>query len=218
MQNYAVLTGDIVASSKLKEQERGAMLSLLKDVFNQLKEGEEAIEREFDVFRGDSFQVLLNDPLIALEIALYIRLNLIADQERTNPHDWDARIAIGLGEVEYWGEDVATSDGPVFRNSGPILDEMKGSERLKITSPDKEFNKEMDVATALLDGVSSRWTSKQAQVMLETMAGKTQKEIALEMSVSQPAISKMLKIASWEAVDAFIKRYQYLVEKIKQNP
>lgn len=211
MATYAVLTGDIVASSQLTLRERDAMLALLREIFWQIQAEEKAIEKEFDLFRGDSFQVLLNDPKPALRIALYIRLKLIADQEQFHPHDWDARIAIGLGEVTYQGREVATSDGPAFRNSGPVLDEMKGSERLKITASDKDFNWEMRVATSLLDGVSSRWTSKQAQVMLEAMEGKKQGEIAAKLDISQPAVSKMLKISHWEAIEAFIGRYAHIV-------
>jgi len=214
MSPYAVITGDIVASSKLEGEERKALLRLLKAIFAEVKRQERGLVREFDIFRGDSFQGMVEDPRSALDIALYIRLKLLADEDEAHPHDWDARIAIGIGEVSYLGESVATSDGLAFRRSGPMLDEMKREERLKITSGKEEFDWEMQVAMALLDGLTSRWTSKQAQVMLEAMKGKRQTEIAETFGMSQPAVSKMLKIAHWEAVEALIERYHYLVEKL----
>ncbi|MEO0897281.1 MAG: SatD family protein [Bacteroidota bacterium] len=210
---YAVMTGDIVDSSLLTHQERASLLQLLDVVFAEIKEEEKAVKKSFEIFRGDSFQGLLNDPGPALRLALKIRLKLIADKEKMHPNDWDARIAIGIGEVSYQAEYVSTSDGPAFRYSGPILDEMKREDRIKITSFDAEFNEEMKVSCSLLDAVSSRWTSRQAAVMLEAMKGLKQGEIAAKLGISQPAISKMLTISHWDALESMMKRYETLVNR-----
>lgn len=121
-----------MASSQLDNEERKGILNLLSSIFEKLTNRGYSIEKEFDVYRGDSFQALLKKTVEALKIALYTRLKLIANQDQNHPHNWDARIAVGIGEISYWGENASTSDGSAFRNSGPILDEMKGAERLKI--------------------------------------------------------------------------------------
>lgn len=217
VQYYAVITGDIVNSSDLTHEERKSLLALLGRVFSHIQEEESAIEQSFDLFRGDSFQGLLKDPVPALRLAMYIRLNLLADADENHPHDWDARMAIGVGEVSYQGNEVATSDGKAFRLSGPVLDQMKREERIKVNTQWDAINAEMAVSLALCDGISSRWTSKQAQVMLHAMAGRRQSEMAQSLGISQPAVSKMLRIAHWEAVEALIQRYELLITQYQQS-
>lgn len=211
VKQYAVITGDIVNSSQLISSERAGLIQLLDQIFTEIQEREPAVNQSFALFRGDSFQGLLSDPKPALRLALYIRLNLLADADEQHPHDWDARMAIGVGEVSYQGREVATSDGPAFRRSGPLLDGMKRDDRIKVATPWETVNAELAVSLALSDGITSRWTSKQAQVMLQAMQGQRQAEIAQVLGISQPAVSKMLRIAHWEAIAALIQRYEFLI-------
>ncbi|MCI4670715.1 MAG: SatD family protein [Bacteroidia bacterium] len=219
---YAAITGDIVGSSHLRKGEREKLLTYLKTIFDEIKEkwgGE--LEQEFDMSRGDSFQALLNNPISALRIVLFIRLKLLADEERKYPESWDARIAIGIGALDFKGNEVATSDGRAFRNSGPVLDKMKGKERIRIKSDDDEFNAEMKVASLFLDAVAARWTDGQALVMLEKLEKLdkvTQKEIAKALNMKyQSTVSRMLSDAHWEAVEELIKRYESLTARLDKE-
>ncbi len=71
MSKYAVITGDIVASSRLEGEERKALLRLLKAIFAEVKRRERGLVREFDIFWGDSFQRMVEDPRLALNISLH---------------------------------------------------------------------------------------------------------------------------------------------------
>jgi len=98
----------------------------------------------------------------------------------------DARIAIGIGTISMLPDGRGgEGDGEAYRNSGPSLDRMtKESRFIKVTTPWESMNQELDVECALLDTIISKWSSKQAKVFIETWKGKTQKQMAPELSIS----------------------------------
>ncbi|RMG56997.1 MAG: hypothetical protein D6722_25555, partial [Bacteroidetes bacterium] len=63
----------------------------------------------------------------------------------------------------------------------------------------------------LLDAVSSRWTPRQATGLLMAMAGLRQQDMAERLEISQPAVSKLLAAAHWDATRALLARYETLV-------
>jgi len=72
---FAVLTGDIVGSSRLSSDERIIMLSVLKSSISEINEllNLDCNEFPLEIFRGDSFQLVLSKPENALFSALYLR-------------------------------------------------------------------------------------------------------------------------------------------------
>jgi hypothetical protein len=95
---YAVLTGDLIGSSRFRIQQREEVLSNLKDSFQEISL--DIIASPFVVFRGDSFQGVLARPEEALKATLIIRASLLSrfKEKRTR---LDARIAIGIGTIDY---------------------------------------------------------------------------------------------------------------------
>jgi hypothetical protein len=133
---FAVLTGDLVGSSRYKiEKQRDEVLSILKNSFNKI-ESPDIVASRFAIYREDSFQGLLSRPEEALKAAIIIRANLLSKPFEKNIH-LDARIAIGVGKIDYLSEDkVGEGDGEAFRSSGMELDKMKKRERnLTIKTP-----------------------------------------------------------------------------------
>ena len=116
MEIYAVLTGDIVKSRQVSERER--MMSELKSVLEDVKD---KYGGEYDLFRGDSFQLLLPSPRLSVTVALIIRSKLKFSASAVK-EKWDARISIGIGPVTYNGEGVKDSDGVAFEwmRFGPV--------------------------------------------------------------------------------------------------
>ena len=205
---YAVLTGDLVASRQLTPAARSRLLARLEAAFSALPA---EVVLPFAFFRGDSFQGLLASPVAALRTALFLRLHLLAGGGPPGPR-WDARLSIGLGPVAYLAQGLGTADGPAFQRSGLGLDAMRGEARLRVHSGAAAIDAELAVSLCLLDAVASRWTPKQAEALLLALPGLRQRDIAAELAVSQPAVSKMLAAAHWEATQALLDRYAVLVE------
>lgn len=214
---YAVLTGDIVGSSRLKGKEQLELKASLKQSFELVKKIYPDTDSlpSFDIFRGDSFQGVLDNTLYALEASLLIRANLRKDQtsESDQQVNWDARIAIGIGEIDYLPDNVSEGDGPAYRSSGPVLDTLKKDVKLEVQTPWKEINDELNTECALLDAVISRWTSPQAEAVMMLLEGKDRKQIGQELGISQAAVHYRVKGSGWFAVEKFINRYHTIIRK-----
>ncbi len=208
---YAVITGDIVDSTKLDSGQRNRLFKILKNTFSVIKKIEPTTS--FKVFRGDSFQGISESPQMALGYAIMIRAALRTVEQDALENMWDARIAVGIGKVEYPDKEILKADGEAFRNSGRMLNKMKSDERILIKTPWKSVNEEFDVTCALSDGIIKKWSSSQAQVIVKQIAGMNQTEIAEELKISQAATHYRLKAANWDAINRFLKRYQTVINQ-----
>ncbi len=209
---YAVLTGDLVGYTRFSTKDRKEILLHLKDSFKKIPP--EISASKFWVFRGDSFQGILSRPEEALKAALLIRSSLIAKYSGKRSR-LDARIAIGLGAIDYLPRRVGEGDGEAFRNSGLELDGMKQSEKnLIVKTPWKELNIELKTECVLLDAIIERWTREQAEAVMYQLQGSTQEEIAGMLKISQPAVFHRLRICGSRAIQEFLQRYN---EAVKYN-
>lgn len=205
----AVITGDIVDSGEIQAGNRDKMPEKLKRIFAELASAPDDLP-QFSIFRGDSFQGVIPDPAEALRNGLWIRTALLRAQSELG--SYDTRLAIGIGKVTYMAATVMESDGEAFRHSGAALDSMEPDERLQILTPWDAVNQELQVHCALMNVLMSRWTATQAGIIAETLLGKTQRAVADTFGITQPAVSSSLKASGWNAVEALLARYQFLVK------
>lgn len=198
----AVITGDIVNSSGLSEEEKNDIQSW----FSQLIDKDILLKPRF--FRGDSFQFAVK-PEAALTLALKCRTALRSRNENS-----DARISIGVGEVASWNDDVLLSNGLAFERSGKNLDELKSKGlRIIIVTGNKELDKELETYCVMADPYINSLTSAQAKVISYKLEDFPQEEIGKILQISQPAVSKALKAATWRAINIFVVRYRQIIEK-----
>ena len=215
---YAVLTGDVVGSSKLDINQRTKLLMLLKSSFNQINSitGSNIVYSPLEIFRGDSFQGVLSKPEFALLTSIVIRANIRSEFKLSRQNSIDARIAIGIGTIDFFpSEKSSEGDGDVYRNSGPLLDKMKKYQRLAIQTPWNEINNEFNTAFALLDAIIFKWTDKQAEAISAKFLGLNQEQIANRLNIKQSSINERLENAGSEAIYSlekqYIKKIQYRV-------
>lgn len=208
-----VITGDIVSSS---EKDRKILLQDLKEILVEIDKLQPKKTLPFELYRGDSFQGLIVEPEKALKYSLLIRANL---KKKSNGGNTDARIAIGVGTVNFMATTAAESDGEAFRNSGPILDTMKDENvRLRVKTPWEEINQELDVSLFLADALIHRWTTAQVEVIAESLMGKKQTEIAEKLKISQSAVNQRLKAGNWEAINKLMVRFNTLITEYTKQP
>lgn len=208
---YAVLTGDLVKSSKLTSDESQEAVQWLRDAVKKFESlHPQSISGELDTFRHDSWQMLMTQPVLSLRAAIYFRtaLKLHSDKKAK----YDTRISIGVGEVQAIAEArVSDSRGPAFTISGKNLDTMDRN-RLVCEAQDKGstgFAVMGRVAVPLLDCVVSDWTSTEAHAVHGTLEGLTQENIAQLLppnsrtgkAVTRQAVSDSLERGYWGTVE-----------------
>ena len=213
MKIKGVITGDIIQSTHINPADRNLLLDTIQGIVQYTRKWGEI---RLDIYRGDSFQILVDNPIQALRITLLIRAGLQA--KSPTAFRWDARVALGLGTIDFEREQsVIESDGEAFRNSGWEFDKLGRSKKLAIRTPWENFNEEFIVSTALVDDIVSNWTITQAQaIFLFLSTGKTQKEIADDLRKSSQAISKLLIGGKVNLIELYLNRYEQLTTTLIQ--
>lgn len=175
----AVLTGDIIRSD---ETPNAVWNPHLKSALGEFG----CDPDDWQVYRGDSFQLLLSDPKTAFHTALFIRSALRSGA------DCDARIAIGIGDVSYQADSVLESDGEAFTRSGRLLDTLEElNVSLGVSSPWPEFDRDLNVAIKLGLIVVDDWSRASAGYvhLALSLPEATQEVLARRLGIGQSAVS-----------------------------
>jgi len=200
---YAVITGDIVDSSKLPKEQRKLLPGLIaKASRDTCKAFPDSVPFEVDVFRGDGWQLLVNDVVNSLRVGLYFRACLRSAAERGR--GLDTRVAIGVGRVDFVRERVSQGDGEAYRLSGRALEDMPRKQRLWLVLPPGKEAEGLAIVVRLIDVLAQGWTGRQALAVRGALRGWTHEKIAQEwpVSISQQAVTKHLDGAQWPALEA----------------
>ncbi len=195
----AVLTGDIVDSSRLRSVDSEPVSELIENVGKWIKESfQTAIHARIDIFRGDSWQLVVRDTSIAVRVGLYFRALLRAS------YGIDSRVSIGFGEVDFLPlENISTGTGQAFTLSGQGLEECLKPTRMNLRFPPLERNLDgqgLNTIVRLIDLQARAWTPGQSQAVAGALIDLTQVEIAASWQpepISQQAISQHLEKAGW---------------------
>ena len=209
-----VITGDIVDSSQIKAQNRGHLLNCL----NSMSEELQLISPfRMELFRGDSFQLLVEDASAAMKIAILLRAGLIHSTPDKDEKAWDARISLGIGNVEFLSDSIVTSDGEAFQYSGRQLDEM-GKQCLAVKTPWDEANKEMELSTAFLDDIIKGWSGKQAgMIYLSLRQDIPKKDVAELIGTSVQNVRNVLATAKENLVKKYLERYSEIIHTYQEK-
>jgi hypothetical protein len=202
---YAVLTGDMVGFSRLAEQERIRLHQVMRQGSAVLRQAfGRAVPLDLDIFRGDSWQLLVAQPALSLRVGISYRVFM---RVRMQSNHIDTRMAIAIGRIDYLPEDgISGADGEAFRRSGEALEAMPKDRRLTLArcqDDGKPMARAVDVAVQLVDHLAMRWTQKQAQAIAGALQGWTQEKIAKgwwESRITQQAVAQHLDRAGWSAV------------------
>jgi len=201
--DYAVITGDIVDSSKLPKAQRKLLPGLIAKASRDTRQAfPEAVPLDVDVFRGDGWQLLVSDVPLCLRVGLFFRACLRSTAERGR--GLDTRAAIGVGRVDFVRDRVSQGDGEAYRLSGRALEDMPRKQRLLLADPAAIEVGTRTVIVRLIDVLAQGWTGRQALAVRGALRGWTQEKIAKEWpeSISQQAVTKHLEAAEWPALEA----------------
>ena len=220
---YAVITGDIVGSSKLKPAERKELHAALNETSDKLTEYfRRLVPLRVDLFRGDSWQLLVTDPAQSLRIGLFFRAFLRGKMKSKRV---DTRISIGVGSIDFMPEEsVSSGDGEAFRSSGEALESLSRTHRMTFSFPQSLISnnlQSLDVILKLIDALARDWTEKQAHAVSGALLEYTQQKIArtwFERSISQQAVAQHLDRAGWNAIEIGLNHFSNSLSGITRKP
>ena len=197
----AVITADIVYSSKLSANQKRVLISGIK---NNLK------GRKFEFYRGDSFQAVINEPELAFEILAGLR----ASAKSISP-EFDIRASIGIGVGPLKPKSLRTTDAPAFVISGRAFDALKRQKYTEISSQCESNDEALRIIASYLDYIFLNLTAKQAVVIKELLVGGTQWEVAKKLKRTQSTINKHANAGGWRSIIFLKTEFKKLVNKMK---
>ena len=202
----AVLTGDIVNSTKLKKAVEKKLLSLLYSTLSAYK---------FEFYRGDSFQVYITKPEEALRTALLCRTAAISISKNEEIDLSDVRMSIGIGIVKTPVKTLGAAKDEAFVLSGRAFDELeKTSTRLSISSGNNLANAGLAVIADYINAIFKMMTGKQAEVMFELLKGQTQQEVATLLKRSKSTIHQHVISGRWSEVEKLLQQYENIINQL----
>ncbi len=199
MKIYAVVTGDIKNFTRLSDQKRGKLVSDTEQLLRSM------VKQPLDaaIFRGDSYQFIVNDINEVLNKCIRLICWFRMNSDLDSPFRLGTRLSIGIGEIAYLGKNVLDSDGEAFHFSGRNFDKMDKEEIVRLTTFDEVKNNTYQVILMYINMIASGWTISQAETIYQLLSieDSTQDKIAKELKMSQPAVAKSLRAARWKEVE-----------------
>lgn len=205
-QKLAVITGDIVGSTKLGPRKLSLAIDALSDSASAQEKWHGA-SLKFTRNRGDGWQVILARPELALRSALTFRAKL-----RALGDDVDSYMGIALGMAPLpKGANLNAETGEIFTHSGRLLDVMKQVDagiRIEIwpTGP-------LSAAAILADQISQGWTQTQAAAMgymLDPTVSIYYTDLAHHLGKSRQAVTKSLRAAKEKPIEVALSAIEQL--------
>ena len=205
-----IITADIIGSTSIDADARGELPELINQLTDELQE---VSQIQVEIFRGDSFQVMVQDVEKTPLVAVLLRAGLRKSELRSKTKILDARMAIGIGKVSYINEKITLSDGEAFILSGREFDEL-GKRKLSILTPSEDVNAELRVETAFLDDVISHWTRLQSECIYNALlTNAKQYQLASDDNTSRQNVGKKLSAAKERLVRMYLDRVSFLIRE-----
>ncbi len=142
---HVIMVGDIVGS---RQTQTDIWLPVLADSLKRYT-------KNFDIFRGDSFQAELS-PEECFAFAFYLKAKI----KSVGP--LDIRIGIGIGGIDYLDDSIKNSNGQAFVFSGEAFDTL-GKDLIAVRSPWTEYDEPINIMLDLSMELSDKWTVNMAE-------------------------------------------------------
>lgn len=209
MNKIGVITADIVGSTKIPPESRGVLPLILKELVSQLQSL--GTDMHCEIYRGDSFQLVVDDCEKSPLIAVLMRVGLMRNN-LTPSEILDARMSLGIGRVTFEADSVGQSDGEAFVLSGRNFDRI-GKRKLLINTSEQSMNAELTVYAAILDDLLAGLSQAKSKVVFEHLFHPdfTMEKIGKELCITKQAVSQTYKSARVKIMDLILKRIEEIL-------
>ena len=201
----SIIIGDIINSRKLPTKK---WLAPLKQFLaNQGKS-----PKDWEIFRGDQFQLEVKNPEDALLVAIQIKALMKSLK-------LDARMSIGIGDKTHNAKKISESNGTAFINSGEVFENLKKEKNtLAIKSGNDIFDYEINLMLRLALTIMDNWLPQASELVLVTTKNQTfsQEQIGEILNINQAAVSRRKSRSQLDLIMEFDAFYREKIKNLQQ--
>lgn len=200
-----IITGDIIKSRKSAPKK---WMNDLKELFQNFGKS----PNDWEIYRGDEFQLEVKNSEDALLIALHIKAFLKSIK-------LDARMSLGIGDKTYKARKLTESNGSAFVRSGELFETLKKQKiNLAVSSGDKKFDEEINLMLKLGSSFMDNWLQQSAEFVQTAIENPTfsQEEIGQKLGINQAAVSRRQKRANFELVKELDLYFRQKIKAISE--
>ena len=196
-----ILTADIINSRKLSSKK---WMNDFKQLLNSFGKS----PNDWEIYRGDEFQLEIKNPedafLIAFQLKAFFKsINL------------DVRMSLGFGDKTYKTKKITESNGSAFVRSGELFETLKKQKiNLAVNSGNVDFDEEFNLIVQLSMSFMDSWLQQSAEFVLVAIQNPTlsQEEIGSMLGINQAAVSRRQKRSQYELM---LQVERYFRKKVK---
>lgn len=225
--NYSVISGDIVSSTSLNNEDRKLVEEDLKSLLEELKQKFNVYSR---IIKGDYLECVVPNASEGLRVALAVKSFIKAIPIDTNNYKkadnrirqfktHGIRLAIGYGELSRFQPEDGIIDGEAIYFSGREIsgETTYNKERIVIkntlffSSKNEVLNKNFKPLLALLDVLISKATARQCEVLYLKLMGRQEEEISKLLSIGQSGVNQHSTSVGWNAIEDAVDYFKSVI-------
>lgn len=220
----AVVTGDVNASRRLLEKDARRLEYMLRSCFQDVVATLNDVRAAgFTNFRGDAWQFVVGNPVMAVRATLLFRSLLLVHSDREFGRKIQTSASIGFGAIKFLPTETSSAGGgEAYENSGKRLDKLRRRVPGMGVAGLGETDLFLDSLLGVVDALARHWTALQAQAVSLALQGLAQTKIAgmWNPPITQQAVQKHLSAAGWPAIDPALRWAETIVKGciLKNNP
>lgn len=202
----SVITGDIIDSRKNESQH---WVEDLKKILSPIGK----TPAQWEVYRGDEFQIEIENPEDAFLTAVLIKAHLRSIKS-------DARMSIGFGNKTHSAAKISESNGTAFINSGELFETLKKQKvTLAMRTGDAVFDEKMNLMIQLALTFMDSWLVQSAEFVVKAIENPTlsQEELGQILGINQAAVSRRQKRAQFDLVMNLDRYFKTQIKQLKAS-
>lgn len=210
---WATISGDIVSSTSLSENDTIKLKQHFNDLFKML-------EDKYPGFwgrqiKGDYIECAVPNANNALRIALLIKSS-IKSFDAVSGNElfavYGLRMAIGIGSMRIVNRESDLMDGESIYLSGRTLAGMSKLSKGSLSVASKGFNhiNALQTIAVLTDAIMNKMTRRQAEVIFYKLSDMKEIDIAEKLSIRQSSVNARSSSAQWYSIEEAIHCFEHL--------
>lgn len=165
--------------------------------------------------KGDSIECCLQDPSMALRLALLMKCRIKSWAGGLNCstalQDFGIRFSIGVGNMRIVDSQIDVMDGEAIYIAGRNLNRIADTSLTSVFgfgAVDKNLSDLINISISLLDDLINSLSTKQSAVIYYMLLGLNQTKIANLLCISQSSVNSRAQKAGWRLIVDTLRVYE----------